>query len=136
MRGYEFRRISDAPDLVRAVYLLKKRRPAVEMSIWCGKLSEHSPDWYDSAGALHETPPFCISIVEAGSRVGYRWEDKYGSQLCEVNWLDPEPDRDSSDYEIYVEELRKMRQVNFYRGFHQPPTEEEYTALFGERKEM
>ena len=48
-----------------------------------------------------------------------------------MNWLDPEPDRDSSDYELYVdvEELRKMGQVNFYRGFHQPPTEEEYHRL-------
>ena len=54
---------------------------------------------------------------------GYRWESDCGNP-CEVNWLDPEPDRDSSDYEEYIEELQQIQQVNQYRGFHQPPTEE------------
>jgi len=48
-----------------------------------------------------------------------------------VNWLDPVPDRESISYEEYVEELSS--QVKLYRGFYQPPTEEEYTRLFEER---
>ncbi len=144
--GSKFQRLSDGPGLIRAVYHLNKRkqRPALSMP-WYGMLSENSPDWYEPRWEDEEwesssvplesdhLPPFKITFVEAGSRLGYRWEDKYGNESCEVNWLDPEPDRDSSDYEIYVEELRNMRQVNFYRGFHQPPTEEEYQRLCDER---
>ncbi len=130
--GYEFQRISDGPEFIRAVYLLKKQRPAlINIILWYGELSGDSPDRYESVDEDEDNKvlPFHICFVEAGSRVGYRWENVDSTNPCEVNWLDPEPDRDSSEYEIYVEELRKMRQVNFYRGFHQPPTEEEYRRL-------
>ena len=51
-----------------------------------------------------------------------------------MNWLDPEPDRESSDYWQYIEELQKIEnEVRFYRGFHQPPTEQEYHRLLEER---
>jgi hypothetical protein len=47
-----------------------------------------------------------------------------------VDWLDPEPDRESSDYAEYVEELQKMNsEVKIFKGFHHPPTEEEYNRL-------
>ena len=48
-----------------------------------------------------------------------------------MNWLDPEPARESSDYEEYIAKLEEMNtyEVQFYRGFHQPPTEEEYRRL-------
>ncbi len=141
--GYEFQRISDAPDLVRAVYLLKKQRPALKMKSWYGKLSEDSPDWYNTAAddECYFPPPFYIHFIEAGSRIGYRWtisewEDKYGQNSCEVNWLDPEPDRDSSDYEKYIYDLQGIEsEVYTYRGFHQPPTQEEYTILFEKYRE-
>jgi hypothetical protein len=56
---YELQRISDAPDLVRAVYLLKKQRPALRMKYWYGKLSEDSSDWYVSAvDNFTYLPPF------------------------------------------------------------------------------
>jgi hypothetical protein len=49
---------------------------------------------------------------------------------CEVNWLDPEPDRESSNYGQYIEELQKIEnEVWFYKGFHQPPTEELFLHL-------
>ena len=76
--------------------------------------------------------PLYITLIRAGSRVGYRWGSENGLLPCEVNWLDPEPDRKSSEYGKYVEELQKLeRQVRFYKGFHQPPTEEEYERLHG-----
>jgi hypothetical protein len=132
-KGYEFQRISDGPGVTRAVYLLKKQRP--ELSIWRRHvvLSVDSPDWYDSVDeALDETPPFYIQFVEAGSRIGYRWDTNHDTP-CEVNWLDPEPDRESSDYEEYTEAKRNIEeQVTMYRGFHEPPTEEEYLRLWGE----
>ena len=132
-KGCELQRISDAPDLMRALNLLKKKIPALDIKYWYGKLSEDSPDWYareDNRGS----PPFFIQLVEAGSRLGYRWtSNEYGKNPCEANWLDPEPDRESSDYEEYIEESQwRERKVNIYRGFHQPPTEEEYHRLWEE----
>ncbi len=137
--GYELQRISDGLDVVRAVYLFKKQRSALKMkekqllaSImkdWYCRLSEDSPDRYDSIeDDGDDTPPFDITFVQAGSRLGYRWETDCGNP-CEVNWLDPEPDRDSSDYDEYIEELQQIREANQYRGFYQPPTEEEYNRL-------
>jgi hypothetical protein len=131
-RCCEFQRISDAPDLVRAVHLFIKQRPELEY-YWYGALSGDSPDSYESAENDEDTPPFYIVFVEAGSRIGYRWETLSRTGVdkpCEVNWLDPEPDRESSDYEKYIEELEEINiQVKFYKGFHQPPTEEEYNRL-------
>jgi hypothetical protein len=128
--GYEFQRISDAPALIRAVYLFKKQRPTIKFNkYWDGKLSEDSPDWYESAEDDDDTPPFYIRFIEAGSRIGYRWQTD-GRNPCEVNWLDPEPDRESSEYAKYTEKLRQIvDEVKFYSGFHQPPTEEEYRRL-------
>jgi hypothetical protein len=140
-RGYELQRISDAPDLIRAVYQLKKQRSALDMKHWYGELSEDSPDWYESVDDDEYDiypPPFYIRFVEAGSRVGYQWATDGGlrgkyNESCEVNWLDPEPDADSSDYEEYIEKFQKIENnVNVYHGFHQPPTEEEYHRLVEE----
>jgi hypothetical protein len=158
-KGYEFQRISDGPDLVRAVYLIMKQRPTLAilndlygtpMRDWYARLSENSPDWYvsldddddewvwedddsSSSSAVKPSPPFRVKFIKAESRVGYRWEDEYG-EPCEVNWLDPEPDRGSSDYEKYIEDLEKIDiGVDFYRGFHQPPTSDEYGRRWIER---
>jgi hypothetical protein len=133
---YELQRISDAPELMRALYLFEKQHPSL-LEDWYGVLSVDSPDWYDwdEVNEMDEyciSPPFYISLVEAGTRIGYRWcnFDDFGAEHCEVNWLDPEPDKDSSDYAKYVEELQQIKnEVGFYRGFHQPPTQEEYIRL-------
>jgi len=128
--GSELQRISDAPGLIRAVYLLKKQRPAlINIIRWYGHLSEDSPDRYEYFPA-----PLLIQFVTAGSRIGYRWTtDLHGQHPCEANWLDPEPDRESSEYEIYIEELQEIEsEVDVYSGFHQPPTEEEYRRLIEE----
>jgi hypothetical protein len=131
--GFTLQSISDGPDIVRAVYLLKKKIPALDIKYWHGGLSRESPDWYEPVNSYFTpVPPFNIWFFEAGPRIGYRWTTiNYSrSTLCEVNWLDPEPERESSDYEKYTEELQKTnRQVGFYKGFHQPPTEEEYNRL-------
>jgi hypothetical protein len=130
-KGYEFQHVSDAPDLIRTLYLFKKNHPTL-LQDWYGKLSESSPDWYESLDE-RDSPPFYIFFVEAGSRVGYRWETVNDDQCCEVNWLDPEPSRDRSDYAEYIQDLQEMeRQVNLYRGYYQPPSEEEYNRLYEE----
>jgi hypothetical protein len=133
--GYKFQRISEANDLVRTLYLLKKQRPALSMlEHWYAQLSEDSPEWYEAVEEHVYQPPLTIRFVQAGSRVGYRWKGKYAWDTpCEVNWLDPEPDTGSSDYEKYTEELQQIEsEVNFYKGFHQPPTQAEYRErIFG-----
>ncbi len=132
--GCKFQRISDGPDLITAVYLLNKQRltRGILFTGWYGELSIDSADRYESVEGdpIWHIPPFHIRLVKAGSRIGYRWETCYNS--CEVNWLDPEPDRESSDYDEYIEELQKIerqRQRSLFRGFHQPPTEEEFNRL-------
>ena len=131
--GYDLQRISDAPDLAMAVYSIKKQRPAL-LVYWHAELSGHSPDWYDGIGShdvYQSTAPLCIRLVQAGSRVGYRWETVDSQHPCEVIWLDPEPQRESIDYEIYIEAFQEIQlQINIYRGFHQPPTEEEHNLLW------
>ncbi len=132
---------------MRAVYLFNKQRPAltyIDIQYWFAKLSQNSPEWYHNAiDDIFYSPPLYIRFVKAGSLIGYRWQNdpnpKYDDRFlersrrnpCEVNWLDPVPDRESISYEEYVEELSS--QVKLYRGFYQPPTEEEYTRLFEER---
>jgi hypothetical protein len=140
--GYEFQRISDGPDLIRAVFFLTNQRPELKMMIgdWRWKLSEDSPDWYESADGNEdgETPPFYIYFVEAGPRLGYRWEAfRSDTQTypnpCEVNWLDPEPESGSTGYEDYVADYRRIQgEISLYRGYYEPPTEEQYTLLYEE----
>ena len=117
---YEFQRISDGPDIIKAAYLFEKQRPklldlgmttfhATDPPPWHAKLSEDSPDRYESAEEddpfWRKKPPFSIRFVQAGSRIGYRWACPYYRhgclgfiKPCEVNWLDPEPDRESIGY--------------------------------------
>jgi hypothetical protein len=128
-RGYEFQRISDGPDVIRTLYLFKQHRPTILMKDWYAKLSKESPDWYNDIYEDYDTPPFCIRFVEAGSRVGYQWRT-YCDEPCEVNWLDPEPAKGSSDYNKYIQDLQELeRKVYRFRGLYQPPTEEEYNEL-------
>eukprot|EP00984_Skeletonema_dohrnii_P033263 scaffold29248_cov140-Skeletonema_dohrnii-CCMP3373.AAC.3 len=134
--GHEFQRISDAPGIIRTLHSIKRQRPNLLFKYWYGKLSKDSPDWYGVDDELfdeeyHEflAPPFYIHLVEAGSRVGYRWQTN-DDMPCEVNWLDPEPGRESSEYEKYIRELRKIEErVYLYQGFHEPPSEEEFNRL-------
>ena len=136
------RRISDAPDLINVVYLFKKQHPALKMPCWWACLSRNSPDWYEYIGfseEIYTEPPLYVRFVQAGSRIGYRWETFCGSEgSCEVNWLDPEPDPESIEYEKYIEDLAAPEmelsiQFNTFKGFHQPPTEAEYHRLIDGR---
>lgn len=91
-------------------------------------ISEESDDWYPGF-------PFYAEIVRVGprSRLGWMWKGgPYNN--CEVNWIDPEPESDSSGYEEYIEAYNTIHQYdllvdNRYRGFLDPPTEEEYVSL-------
>ena len=126
----EFQRISDAQDVVRTPYLFQKQRPEIVLKDWAAELSDDSPDSYDFEGEFDEVvAPKYIAFVRAASRIGYRWENAI-DQPCEVNWLDPEPDRESTDYGKYMEELQKIEgQVDFFKGFYQPPPQEEFERI-------
>jgi hypothetical protein len=144
--GHEFQRISDAPDIMQAIHHLLRRSPTMfdecslsEAFYWC--LSREAPDWYAwSWESENPPPPFQMQFVQAGSRLGWSWctlrddprsdEDEEELLSCEINWLDPEPSRESSDYETYVQELQRIEQyIAFYIGYLQPPTESEYRRL-------
>eukprot|EP00984_Skeletonema_dohrnii_P010773 scaffold4233_cov142-Skeletonema_dohrnii-CCMP3373.AAC.16 len=124
-KGYEFQNISDAADVAKAVYSIKKQRPSLLLDEWYGRLSSHSPDWYDDG---FERAPLFICLVEAGTRVGYQWESVH-NQSCEVIWLDPEPEEESSGYEEYIEKLHDIESRVFFPGFFQPPTEDELDRI-------
>lgn len=86
-------------------------------------LSEESDDWYPGF-------PFYAEIVRVGprSRLGWMWTGgPYNN--CEVNWIDPEPESDSSSYTIHQND---QYVDNRYRGFLDPPTEEEYLHILEE----
>ena len=82
-------------------------------------------------------PRFSLQIIQAGSRLGWSWcvrtSGALGQEsrsLCQINWLDPEPRSDSSDYEAYVDKIQRIQhRIGFYRGYFQPPTAEEYRRL-------
>ncbi|KAK1746878.1 hypothetical protein QTG54_002222 [Skeletonema marinoi] len=133
--NYEFRDVAEVPSFMHALHLLSQRTPALfskdflsEASGW--KLSKDSPDWYEEIESVFPKPPFHLQFVRAGSRRGWSWCDFRRVNLCEINWLDPEPCCESSDYGTYIKELQDVeRCVGFYRGYYQPPTEAEYRRL-------
>eukprot|EP00984_Skeletonema_dohrnii_P032408 scaffold26504_cov228-Skeletonema_dohrnii-CCMP3373.AAC.15 len=132
--GHKFQHVSEVPSTMQAIHLLLQRNPTLfkEDLLRSWSLSVDSPDWYDYDEASGcPRPPFFLQIIRAGSRRGWSWYSDYGHS-CEINWLDPEPSRDSSGYEDYIEELQFIEgelDTDFYRGYHEPPTEMEYRRL-------
>lgn len=142
-RKYKFQRIADVPSVANALYRLKMRAKSLgEAAVgndvyyhYSWLLSEQSPDYYATEDLVS---PHYISFVKVGPRVGWRWwaNPEYLAQnlSCEINWLDPEPNREDDDYEAYVEELTSIqRGISVYRRYYQPPTQEEYRRLCRER---
>ena len=133
---YKFQRISDVPIFMHTIHLLLQRIPTLFVNsslsgAFSWSVSEGSPDWYewevDAWGDDYPLPPFDLQIVQAGlgSRRGWSWRSNDGPS-CEVNWLDPEPSNENSDYEAYIEDLQRIEQdIDFYREYHEPPTEQQ-----------
>jgi hypothetical protein len=141
-RNYQFQRVSDVPSVIDAVYRLSRRDPSPFPDFndchlyrtW--KLSRDSPDWYDDAVGQQGTPspPHTVGFVRVGTRLGWRWFSlsRYGTlNSCEIQWLDPEPSRESSGYEDYIRELESIQDDDIFcfEGYYQPPTAEEYNRL-------
>eukprot|EP00985_Skeletonema_marinoi_P017203 scaffold9363_cov75-Skeletonema_marinoi.AAC.10 len=87
---------------------------------------EHIFDAADFARAVYS-----ITKQRPRPRVGYQWGyiHKYCFHTCEVNWLDPEPERDSSGYEEYIDDLHEIdRLVDFYTW--------DFTALLLQRSSI
>jgi hypothetical protein len=126
----DFQHISDATGVIRTPYLFQKQRPEIVLKDWVVMLSDDSPDSYVSLDQFdNECVPVFIRFVRAGTRIGYRWENEL-EHPCEVNWLDPEPDRESTEYGKYMEELQDIEgQVDYFKGFHQPPPQEEFERI-------
>jgi hypothetical protein len=119
--GYELHRTSDARELIKALYLFKKQRPSL-LFYGHGRLSNDSPDNPFSELIIEmrrneeilsedDEPSVRIQLVEAGPRIGCQWvsgHEDLGLDIGKVLWIDPEPDRESSDYQTYIEELREI----------------------------
>jgi MoaA/NifB/PqqE/SkfB family radical SAM enzyme len=74
-----------------------------------------SPDWYagESGSPKVEVhlPLSTYNFFQAGSSSGWSWftiRPIHDVHSCEISWLDPEPNSDSSDYEACVEELQRI----------------------------
>jgi hypothetical protein len=138
--GYQFQSVSEVPSVIDARYRLCLREHSPFWNFndclyrtW--KLSSDSPDWYDAVGQQGmPSPPHTVDFVRVGTRLGWRWRSpSYGRAAinsCEIQWLDPEPGRESSGYEDYIRELESIQDDIFcFEGYDQPPTEEEYNRL-------
>ncbi len=128
-RGYEFERISDAPQLVSTIYQVNTQlQGKLKLVHWCLNLSDDSPDWYPSRAIFNDTPPFCVRFQPWHPLRGYRWETA-NCNPCLVNWLNQENIIELNDYgRAYAEDLINER-VKLYDGFYQPPTRGQYNRL-------
>jgi hypothetical protein len=141
--GYEFQSIAEVSDFISRIYPLAKQRDNKLLQGMQWRLSRESPDWYWYDGDDDQVhPPFEFElIIITGSRIGWRWKTTCcysddGNSLeeitssCEINWFEPEPERESNGYENYTRRLNALQEeIDFYRGYNQPPTEEEYYRL-------
>ena len=107
-KDHQFQLISEVADVMLALHRLQQRIPTISRDCYW-ELAAASPEWYDfDEYDQYPAPPFIISFVQAGPRVGWRWlspsrprirlnrarmrvdtdtrSDRGGS--CEVNWLD------------------------------------------------
>mmetsp|Transcript_1303 Transcript_1303/g.2068 ORF Transcript_1303/g.2068 Transcript_1303/m.2068 type:complete len:424 (-) Transcript_1303:436-1707(-) len=147
-KDHEFQFICEVADVMLALHRLRQRIPTISRDCYW-KLSSASPEWYDvDEYDQYPVPPFIISFVQAGPRVGWRWlspsrprirlnrarirvdtqSDRGGS--CEVNWLDKEPVRRRSGYTTYIQEMQSIeKEIDFYKGYYRPPTADEYKQL-------
>ncbi|KAL3934212.1 MAG: hypothetical protein SGBAC_010024, partial [Bacillariaceae sp.] len=127
--GGNMNRIEDAADLMLARYRLKKRSPTLfEQRRW--SLAETSTQHYQFGGHHSRVPPFNVEFVKAGPRLGWRWTNCVSGGSCETHWFDPEPNPSGPEYDIYVKEVEDVqRGVEFYAGFHVPPTQMEHDEL-------
>lgn len=140
---YEFQLISDVPKFMHTIHTLQQRTPTLFdpnllLDAFDWTLSEDSPDSYDWEDDSHPAPPFSLQFIQVGPRLGWIWCSNIDSYIvqhsCEINWLDQEPSSssDNCDYETYVEEHRSLEErvdFQFYRGYHQPPSEHEYRRM-------
>lgn len=121
--GGDLPSIEETSDIMRAWYILKKKHPRVFTNMRLG-LSLDSPERYDNNVHHSRKMPAHVEFVQAGSRLGWRWTNCVFGGACETNWLDPKPANPSLRY---TKELQKVAdKVKFYKGFFDPPTQEEH----------
>lgn len=128
--------IDDATDFTNAICPHVKRAPglfkfgAPNYGHQSFELSPNSNDFYPSPSV---PAPFLLEIVKAGCRFGWRWTNTTSCSSkhdCEINWFDPEPSEDTDGNEDYQTELQALQKfVILYKGFHKPPTEDEYERI-------
>ncbi len=118
---FSFQSIAEVPFTMEKIIRLQRERDLFQN--FFPVLDRDSPDSYGDRDYAYDPPPLRVEVVNAGPRFGWRWEK------CEVNWVDPAPDKEDRDYEEYIERLRRIKPA-VYRGFDKvPPNEEEFNRL-------
>jgi len=121
--------IAETPKIMQAWYTLKKRN----QHIFSGRrmsLSLYSPERYDNNVHHSRDMPKCVEFVSAGPRLGWRWTNAVNGGSCETNWIDPAPNPSDVNYDVYLKELKEIeRDVDFFKGFFKPPTQQEHLQL-------
>ena len=130
----------EARDLFSAWHrILSHPRPLPISEVVKQKVDLHtsSPEYYRPGRytRYERYPPLTVSFVLVGPRIGYQWRNKFG-MTCDINWLDAEPDATHDRYYVaYRAALRKLElehQGSLYRGYSEPPTEEEWRQIVRE----
>ena len=106
-KEYDFHRVSDVHTVM------------VMQAIQIKNVEVNIEDWYWSRRSLltfitGTTLMFLtlinhslfVALVQVASRLGWRWENSTIDRLGEMIWIDPEPDRESSNYDNYNQKLR------------------------------
>jgi hypothetical protein len=128
---YEIQRVAEAKELINDLLPLRRKRPELFSDRYFHwKLSDESEDIANPR--MDEYMPdyhnYCFSFVQAGSRLGWRWEKKFDytpDHPFEVHWLDPVPNKKSNDYQAYADVAKSFIPSGagrFFKGLYEPPS--------------
>eukprot|EP00986_Skeletonema_menzelii_P011060 scaffold5571_cov102-Skeletonema_menzelii.AAC.2 len=131
---YEIQRVAQAKELIDELLPLRRKRPELFSDRYFHwKLSDESEDVADPRmDFMPDYHNYCFYFVQAGSRLGWRWEKKFDytpDNPFEVHWLDPVPNKKSNDYQAYADVAKSFipnGAGRFFKGLYEPPS---YTVL-------
>lgn len=126
---YEIQRVAQAKELINDLLPLRRKRPELFSDRYFHwKLSDESEDIADPRDFMPDYHNYCFSFVQAGSRLGWRWEKKFDytpDHPFEVHWLDPVPNKKSNDYQAYADVAKSFIPSGtgrFFKGLYEPPS--------------
>lgn len=134
---YEIQRVAEAKELINDLLPLRRKRPDLfSDNYFYWKLSDESEDIANPRmDFMPDYHNYCFYFVQAGSRLGWRWEQKFDytpDHPFEVHWLDPVPSKKSNDYQAYADVAKSFipsGTERFFKGLYEPPSYIVYNRL-------